>query len=227
MNRACIVVQVLVLLSLLALFSPLVAQAEPCVLAYPIENVIFKFDPVAHEMVFPGDSRYDFQYDRSGVMLWDKSSGRVAYEAYQAPRLQGFQPNNMGTSTFYLLGNRYTLVIDGYYHAPRKLNNIYVRFTPTPADASPIIHINGEQFYGLYYHIPQLDVSTLTDEGYYSDSINLNMSWTGAEAIEITVFSDRNNNGVFDGEPCSTVFMEDMTIPTENLSWGAIKSLYE
>ncbi|MBI4720639.1 MAG: hypothetical protein HY770_05370 [Chitinivibrionia bacterium] len=218
---------VIMAFSLLAAFTPRPAVADPCLLAYPDMNAVFQFNPSNYLMIFPGDSLYDPDYDRFGVMLWDIRSDRIAYELYQAPGLLGFEPALAGANSFNLPANKFTLYIDGFYHAPRQLNDVYVRFLPTPFDAEPAIYVDGERITGLYYYIPQLVVSTRQENGFYSDTIALDIAWSGAESMKITVFSDKDGNRVFDGEALYNVFMMDQTVPAESATWGQIKAQFE
>jgi hypothetical protein len=219
----------------LALLVPLIVTAvvpdlraaDPCVLAYPEQNAVFQFDTSYYRTIYPGDSLYDPAYDRYGVMLWDIANDRIAYELYQAPGLVGFKPATNAANSFDLPINKLTLYIDGFYSAPRQLNDIYVRFLPTPPYANPVIYVEDEKLTGFYYHIPKLVVSTPTGNGFYSDRIKLDMVWSGAQSMKITVFSDKNGNGVFDGIERYNVFMLDQTIPTSNATWGQIKAQYQ
>jgi hypothetical protein len=206
---------------------PAFASADCCLLAYPDQNAVFHFDPSHYRMILPGDSLYDPAYNRFGVMLWDIENDRIAYELYQAPGLIGFEPASHEANVFNFPANRFTLHIDGFFNQPRRLNDIYVRFLPTPYNAQTTIYANDDLVSGLYYHIPQLVVSTPLGNGFYSDTIDLEIVWSGAEAMKITVFSDKNGNRAFDGEERYNVFMPDQTVPAQSSTWGQIKAQYE
>ncbi len=208
------------------LLLPILARAESSILVYPKGNAVFQFDPSSYKLIYPGDSLYDPAYDRFGVMLWDINRDRIAYELYQAPGLLGFEPGYMQKNAFNLPTNRLTLYVDGFYRVPRRLSDIYVRFLPTPSNAEPVIYVNDSKVEGLVYYIPELVVSTPTENGFFSDRISLDIVWSGAQAMEIMVFSDKNGDGVFEGTQEYSVFMQDQTIATEETSWGEIKARY-
>lgn len=207
--------------------SPASVSADACLLAYPDQNAVFQFDPSHYRMIFPEDPLYDPLYDRFGVMLWDIEYDRIAYELYQAPGLMAFEPASMDANIFNFPANKFTLYIDGFFHAPRQLNDIYIRFLPVPSNAGTTIYANDELVSGLYYHIPRLVVSTPLENGFYSDTIPVEIVWAGAEAMKITVFSDKNGNRVFDGDERFSVFMLDQTVPAGNSTWGQIKAQFE
>ena len=205
---------------------PGLSLAEPWILAYPLETVVFRYDPFRYEVVGPSHHSYDPAFSLSGEMLWDKINGRAAYEVYQAPGLSRFTTSSSGVSEFYKVGNRITLAVDGFSEYPRQLNDIYVQFMPFPLGSSPDIYVDNERITGLRYLIPRMVVDQTTGEGFYSTSIELDVRWTGAMMVKIIVFADKNGNRVFDGEPIFEIVMEDFTIPTEHKSWGSIKALY-
>lgn len=206
---------------------PAPVPADTSLLAYPSQHAIFQFDPSHYRAVTADDPLYDSRYERFGVMLWDIENDRIAYELYQAPGLMGFEPASVETNTFNLPANKFTLWIDGFFDVPRQLNDIYIRFLPTPASATTVIYANDELVAGLYYHIPQLVVSTQLENGFYSDTIPVDIVWSGAEAMKIMVFSDKNGNRVFDGEERFSVYMQDQTVPVGNSTWGQIKAQFE
>jgi len=208
------------------IFFPALASAESSILVYPQGNAVFQFDPSSYKLVYPGDSLYDPAYDRFGVMLWDINRSRIAYELYQAPGLLGFEPGYMQKNAFNLPTNRLTLYVDGFFSSPRRLNDIYVRFLPTPTNAEPVIYVNDSRVEGLVYYIPELIVSTPTENGFFSDRISLDIVWSGAKAMKIMVFSDKNGDGVFEGTEEYSVYMQDQTVSTEDASWGKIKAMY-
>ncbi len=212
---------------IISAFCSHIVCADPCVLAYPDQNAVFQFNPSYFRVILPGDSLYNPRYDRFGTMLWDIRNDRIAYELYQAPGLVGFQPAFTEANSFNLPANRFTLYVDGFYHAPRQLNNIIVRFLPTPSNAEPVIYVNDERIAGLQYFIPRLVVSTRLENGFYSDTIALDVVWSGAQSMKITVFSDKDGNRVFDGDACYNVFMMDQTVPAAPTTWGRIKAQYE
>jgi hypothetical protein len=202
------------------------ARAEPCVLAYPAGQTVFHYDPSQFEVVGPASSKYNPSYALSGQMLWDTTEGRVAYEVYRAPGLTGFQSSSSGESVFQHVGNHTLIVVDGFSPSPRHLSDIYVQFTPQPLSSVVSITVDGSPVSGLRYVIPSLPVTTPIGNGFYSNTIILNVEWFGAREMEIVVYSDRNGNRIFDGNPVFSIIMEDFSVPTENKTWGGIKAIY-
>jgi hypothetical protein len=81
---------------------------------------------------------------------------------------------------------------------------------------------------GNVYSAGNLVVSTPTEYGNnYSDTIALDINWSGCIGVHIWAFSDENFNGVRDGGECFTAFSHDLTIPAENSSWGRLKAEYK
>ncbi len=227
MNALMKIRRLVLLLWTVCLLAPAFSSAEPGILAYPSSNAIFQYDPLKYILIYPGDSLYDPAYDRFGVVLWDTENNRIAYELYQAPGLLGFEPAYIEKNSFKLPSNRLILNVDGFYHLPRRLNDIIVRFLPTPGNAEPVIYADDTKVEGLKYYIPSLEVSTPTGNGYYSDKVTLNIVWSGAQSIKISVFCDKNGNGLFEGTESFSVFMQDQTIPVTNSTWGGIKAQYQ
>ncbi len=203
-----------------------VVQAEPCLLVYPLCQTVFRFDSARYTLIYPGDSLYDQEYDRSGTMLWDVVNNRVPHEIYQAPHLEGFEASPFGRSEFYAARIELAIVIDGFYHSPRRLNDIYVRFLPVPFYALLDVRVNGVEVPAHRHHIPLMMVLSPLPNGFYSDTLSMNISWTGASALRVTAFADKDGDKAYDGEPCFSVYLEDPTIPVEETTWGYIKSLY-
>ncbi len=202
------------------------AFAEPCLLIYPLENTLFRYDPSLYMTIPSTDPSYDPAYGLGGEMLWDCVNNRIAYEVYQAPRLQGFEMSSSGRNEFYTPKTEVTLVVDGFYHAPRRLNSIYIRFIPVPADAFIEIRANGVIIDNYRHFISVLEVTSIVDPDFYSDTVSFDVQWTGTKQIVVTAFADKNGNRVLDGEPCFSILLEDPTIPTASTTWGKIKSLY-
>jgi hypothetical protein len=162
-----------------------------------------------------------------GHVLWDITLDRIASEVYQAPELQGFVESYDGRSVFYAPRRISGIVIDGFYSAPRHLNDIYLRFLPFPRDAFTEIYINGNLLTEPYYRISELSVTTPVGDGFFSDKITLMIEWSGAKSILVSAFSDKNGNRVYEGEPCFNILLEDPTVPTDETTWGHIKALYQ
>lgn len=223
MNNARLAVLVLALSSLPA--AP--AVGEPSLLAYPRENVVFHYDPSLYRLVYPGESLYNPDYDRSGAVLWDRENNRIAYEIYQAPGLQGFIPAGGGQRGFFCNRNRIRLVVDGFSEIPTQVGAIYVRFFPVPYQSTARVFVNGDELQGFYYFIPNIQAVTPTANGFYTGTVDLEVVWSGAQMLRITAFSDKDGNRAFRDEARYDVYLRDQTIPSETRSWGRIKAIYQ
>lgn len=219
--------RLIALVIMLGLIPCGVAAGEPCLLAYPLDYVVFQYNAADFDVISSSHPEYDPSYEVSGLMLWDNHAERVAAEVYRAPGLYGFQESLSGDNEFFTTGNVTTLRLDGFSELPRQLNDIYVEFRPYPFNATPDIYIDDVRLDGLRYYIPRLEVSTPTEDGFYSDVIDLELKWNGAQVMTVIVFADKNGNRVLDGEPVFRFVMEDWTVPTENKTWGGIKALYQ
>jgi hypothetical protein len=202
-------------------------MAEPCILAYPAGRVSFLYDTARYEAKSAGDPLFDPAYAVGGLMLWDKLKERIAFEVYQAPGLEAFAPSLSGRSEFLFYGLEMQLVIDGFAETPRQLSDVIVQFSPQPLGASAAILVDGVPVSDLRYAAPRLVVSTPTGTGYYSDSVTINVGYSGVLRIDMIVFQDRNGNRIFDGDECYGTIIEDFTIPVEEKTWGSIKALYQ
>jgi hypothetical protein len=87
--------------------------------------------------------------------------------------------------------------------------------------------VNGMPIAGNTYNAGDLAVTTPTMDGNnYSDTMIILVSWHGCYGTHIWAFSDEDNSGTHDGGECFTAFSHDATIPTEESTWGSIKSQY-
>ncbi len=195
-------------------------------LVYPAKRTVFRYDPASYEIKEPADSQFDPAYSVSGHMLWNRAENRVALEVYRALGLTGFEVSATGRNEFFMMGNTAAVCVDGFSMYPRQLNDIYLEFQPYPPSSSVAILVDDVPVQGLRYYIPRLVVSTPTGGGFYADAVAFRVRWIGAEYVRIFVYADKNGNRVFDGEPSYSLLMQDLTVPTEERSWGGIKSLY-
>jgi hypothetical protein len=203
------------------------AFAEPCLLIYPLQNAVFRYDPFRYAVITSSDPRYDRAFDRGGIMLWDTVNDRVAYEVYQAPNLQGFAQSTTGRNEYYVTKLNVDLVVDGFHDRPRRLNDIYVRFQPTPADAMLDVAASGHQLNNYRHYVRSLMVQSPIHCCFYSDTVSFNVEWLGAKQVIVTAFADKDGNRTFYGEACFNVLLEDPSVPAENTTWGRIKAIYK
>ena len=213
---------------LIALFTagPSSAQTDVGLLVYPASYVTFRYDPGDYEVKQPADPLFDPSFSVAGGMLWNTAETRVAYEVYRAQTITGFEMSASGRNEYYTLGNVGTICVDGFSEYPRQLNDICVEFQPYPPTSAPVIYINGVRLAGLRYYIPRLVIATPAGNGFYSDSATFRLRWIGAQYVRIIAYADKNGDRVFDGEPAAGTLMEDLTVPTEERTWGSVKALY-
>lgn len=202
------------------------ALTDVGLLVYPAKFVTFRYDPADYEVKQPADPMFDPAFAVAGSMLWNRPENRVAFEVYRAQSISGFEMSANGRSEYYTLGNTASICIDGFSEYPRQLSDICVEFQPFPPTSQPVIYIDDERIQGLRYFIPRLVIATPAGNGFYSDRILFHLRWLGAQYVRIIVYADKNGNRVFDGEPTVSTFMEDLTIPTEERTWGSVKALY-
>ena len=205
---------------------PVAVMADVGLLVYPVNNVVFRYNPAEYEVVSAVEPHYDPAYGVSGQMLWNSQENRVAYEVYRAPELAGFDAAYDGRSEFYMTGNATSIRVDGFSEFPRQLNDIVIEFIPYPSNSMPDIYLDGERVVGLRHVAPRMVVSTPTGDGFFSDTITFKIRWVGAQFMGILAYADKNRNRVFDGIPHPGILMEDLTVSTESRTWGSIKSLY-
>ena len=206
-----------------------VAIADPCLVVYPTGPCVYHYDITDYYTVGPGDMYYDAEYDRGGEVLLEVGTNEIDYSIYQAPGLMGFEVSTDGDDGYVFLDTESDLVLDGFSNTPTTYVNIIVVFDKfVPSDCVPSIMVNGMPVTGNTYSAGDLAVTTPTPDGNnYSDTMTLFVQWHGCYGLHIWAFSDENYNGIHDGGECFTAFSHDSTIPTENSTWGSIKSMYE
>ena len=217
----------LVALFILSLASA--AIADPCLVVYPKGPCMYYYAASEYYTVGPGDPYYDAAYDRGGEVLLEVGSNEIDYSIYQAPGLMGFEMSTGGNDGYVFINTEYELVIDGFSNSPTNYPNILVVFDKVePHNCVPDIMVNGVPIVGNTYNAGDLTVTTPTMEGNnYSDTMTLLVSWSGCYGVHAWAFSDADYNGKHEGGECFTAFSHDATIPTEESTWGAIKSQYK
>ena len=212
---------------------PVAALADPCLVVYPDATVIYHYEAAEYYTVMMGDPLYDAAYDRGGEVLIDINTDEIAYDVYQAPGLAGFQLDNLNQG-YFTMEHDFTLIVDGFSNAPTTYTNIILVFDwVEPDGCTPIMTVDGNPptysaaLGGWTYAIGDLSVSTPTPDGNnYSDTVELDFSWTGCQTVRIWAFADDNFDGLHNGGECFSAFSHDLTVPVEETSWGQLKSLY-
>jgi len=213
---------------------PLASQADPCLTVYPDAGVVYHYDAAEYYTVGPGDPLYDAAYDRGGEVLIDINDDLIALNVYQAPGLFGFEMDAMNQG-YFTMEHDFNIIVDGFNNMPVTYTNIILVFDwVEPDGCMPVMMVDGNPpayaavFDGWTYPVGDLTVSTPTPDGMnYSDTISLAFSWSGCQTVRIWAFADENFNGLFDtGSECFSAFSHDLTVPSEDSSWGKLKSLY-
>jgi hypothetical protein len=203
------------------------AFAEPSYLIYPSVPTVFRYDTSRYEVVGSNDaSRFNANYAVGNYMLWDRVDGRIPYEVYGAPQLVGFEPTTSGTSEYVTYNDEFDLVIDGFGSQPYTIGNLYLRFWPYPATNTATLTVDGVTSDHLTVPLSSLAVNTPTGDGYYSNTRVHHVSWTGASAMEIVAFSDKDGDGRFTGQPLFRIVARYTPVATQPTTWGKVKSLY-
>jgi hypothetical protein len=187
--------------------------------------------------VGPGDPLYDPLFDLGGEVLIkiDPIDGDgIALDVYQAPGLTGFVLDEVNQG-YFAVGVDYDLVIDGYNKVPTTYTNILLVFDGIEPDGcTPLITVDGQPALfdaglGYYYPIGDLVVSSPTPVGNaFSDTVILTIGLQACTGVRVWAFSDANSNLMHDlPEECFTAFSHDVTVPVQETTWGAVKSLYQ
>jgi hypothetical protein len=203
------------------------AFAEPSYLIYPSVPTVFRYDVNRYEVVGSGDAmRFNASYAVGNYMLWDRVDGRIPYEVYGAPQLVGFEPTNSGTSEFVTYNDDFDLIVDGFGSQPYSIGNLYLRFWPYPSTNNAILTVDGATSDHLTVPLASLEVNTMVQDGYYSTTRVHHVSWTGASAMEIVAFSDKDGDGRYTGTPAFRIVARYTPVATQATTWGRVKSLY-
>ncbi len=206
---------------------PGTANADPCLVVYTSAPSVYHYDVNEYYTVTEGHPLYDPMYDRGGEVLIDINTDEIALVVYQAPNLTGFEPSTDGEEGYFFITGGFDLIIDGWSNEPTTYENILLVFDPDPEWCIPEITVDGDPVSGPTYPIGELVVSTPTPEGNnYSDTLVKHIVWSACYGIRIWAFADEDYNGEKDGGECFTAFSHDSSVPLEERSWGAIKSLY-
>ena len=219
------------------LISPVAVYADTCLMAYTTGPCVYHYSSLDKYTVGSGHPLYDPLFDLGGEVLIkiDPVDGDgIALDVYQAQGLTGFVLDEVNQG-YYALGVDYDLVIDGYSRVPTTYTNILLVFDGfQPAGCTPSIMVDGnpalhDPGLGYYYPIGDLVVSTPAAVGNaYSDTVTLSISVGVCIGFRVWAFSDENFNLAHElpGE-CFTAFSHDVTIPVEETTWGAIKTLHD
>jgi hypothetical protein len=210
------------------LLLPAIAFADPCLIVYPSSNTVYHYDVNEYYTVGMGHPLYDAMYDRGGEVLIDINTDEIAYNIYQAPNLVGFTPSTNGEEGYFIADVAFDLILDGFSNEPTTYENIYLVFEPIPDDCATLnVMVDGNPVMGGMYNVGDLAVSTPTPDGNnYSDTMTFYVEWSGCPGFLVWAFADDNYNGVRDGGECFTAFSHDLTVPTKDTTWGAIKTMY-
>ena len=224
MKKSYCLLAVLLILSLTG-----IANADPCLVVYPTGPCVYHYDITEYYTVGPGHPLYDAEYDRGGYVLLETGTDEIDLSIYQAPGLMGFEASTDGNDGYVFLDTEFDLIIDGFSNTPVTYVNIILVFDEfVPSSCVPFIMVNGMPIAGNTYNAGDLTVTTPTPDGNnYSDTMILHVQWSGCYGLHMWAFSDENYNGTRDGGECFTAFSHDSTIPTENSTWGSIKSMYK
>jgi len=201
------------------------ASAEPSYLIYPNAPAVFRYDVSRYELLGSDQVKFDPTYAIGNEMLWDRVENRIPYEIYAAPQLTGFEPTT-GVSEFVVYRDDFDVIVDGFGTVPHTLGSLYLRFWPDPAQNTAIVSVDGVASDHLTVPLPSFDVVTQLPDGFYSDTATHHVSWTGATAMQIVVFSDKNNDGAYEGTPLYRIVARYTSVATQPATWGQVKALY-
>lgn len=221
----------LVLVALMLVPTAAISNPDPCLIVYPDAAVIYHYDPAEYYTVGPGDPLYDAAYDIGGEVLIEVGTNVIAYDVYQAPGLAGFQMD-AELQGYFTMDQDFTLVVDGFSNVPTTFVNILLVFDMIEPDGCvPTITVDGnpplyDPGLGWYLPVGDLMVSTPAQGNNYSDVLTFDFHWSGCTNIRIWAFADDNYNLTRDGNECFSAYSHDLTVPTEEKSWGELKSQF-
>ena len=204
--------------------------ADPCLVVYPDEVCTYHYDTSEYYTVTVGHPLYDPMYDRGGEVLLEVGTDEIDLTIYQAPNLVGFEPSTDGQEGYFLIGNDFTLIVDGWSNNPTTYVNILLVFVADPSSCTPIVTVDGNPIYsdpglGLYYPIGDLVVNTPVGS-HYSDTVTHSIHWELCAGVRVWAFADEDYDRHCDGGECFTAFSHDLTIPTKKATWSSIKAMY-
>jgi hypothetical protein len=203
------------------------AFSEPSYLVYPNVPTVFRYDVNRYEVVGSGDAlRFNANYAVGNYMLWDRVDGRIPFEVYGASQLVGFEPTSSGTSEFVTYSDEFDLVVSGVDTRPFTVANLYLRFWPYPSQAASSLTVDGVTYDRLAVPLGSFEVNTPSQDGYFADTRVYHVSWTGAAAMEIVAFSDKDGDGRYTGTPSYRIVARYTAVATQPTTWGRVKSLY-
>ena len=200
--------------------------AEPSYLIYPANvPTVFRYDTGRYDLIGTGQDKFDPQYAVGNYMRWDRIANRVPVEVYGAPQLLGFEPT-AGPSEYLVYTDNFDVVVDGYGPSPRTIGNLCFRFWPYVTNGAAVFNIDGTETMQLTVPMGSLEVSQLLDDGYYGGKTTHHVSWTGAQALELVAFSDKDGDLGYRGTPLFRIVSRLAPVAVESTSWGRVKSLY-
>lgn len=218
---------------ILIVASASLANPDPCLVVYPEEVCFYHYDTSEYYTVTVGHPQYDPLYDRGGEVLLDINSNGLDLSIYQAPNLAGFEPSTNGEEGYFLIGNDFELIVDGWSNQPTTYVNILLVFDEQPEGCGAIITVDGNAVLwdpqlGAYYPIGNLVVSTPTPYGNnYSDTVTHTVHWELCAGVRVWAFADEDFDLANESGECFTAFSHDVTIPVRSSTWGAVKALYD
>jgi hypothetical protein len=220
-----------VVIALALALVPTGAQADPCLMVYPSDGVVmYHYESAEYYTVSFGDSLYDAAYDLGGEVLIDINTNAIAYDVYQTPALAGFVMDS-DHQGYFIMSPDFTLTVDGFSGTPTTYTNILLVFDLIePTGCVPVITIDGNPLLfdpGLGWYLPIGDLVVSTPQGIaFSDILTFDFSWSGCTNVRAWAFADDDFNMVHDGGECFSAFSHELTVPVQETTWGAVKSLY-
>lgn len=202
--------------------------ADPCLVVYPEAPCMYRYDPSEYYTIGSDHPLYDARYDRGGEVLLEIGTNEVDLSIYQAPQITGFVASSNGDEGYFFGGTTFPLIIDGFSNEPTTYPDVLVIFdNVVPAGCVPELRVDGMIVTGGVYHAGDLVVSTpMPYGGNYSDTKTIRIDWRGCYGVRIWAFADVDHDCKPDGGECFSAFSHDLTLPTRETTWGAIKNLY-
>ncbi len=227
MKRFLISAAFFIVTSIIGLIQPTL-MAGPCLIVYPANDCIYMYDPNLYYTVGPGHPLYDPENARNGEVIYRTETNEIDYSIYQAPNLTGFMPSIDGMKGYFFSGMSFTLILDSFSGEQEIYKNVKLvfGFKDNRINCRPTVLVNEICLDNLVYSVGDIVVSKTNEQGNnYSETMTFSVTWYGCYSMYVWAYADENYNGEKDGCECGTAFSYDITISTEDTSWGAIKML--
>lgn len=201
-----------------------VVSADICLIVYPQEPCVYHYKASRYYTVGPGHELYDPEYDRGGEVLIEEETGQIPLEIYRG-NIVGFEATSGSHYGFEITSSPCHLVVEALSDEPAVYENITLAFLFLPDGCHPDVTINGTVVPNKRHLLGDLLVNQDEGDG-YSGQIDVEMTFYGCTGANIWAFADEDGDLQQDSEECTSSYLYHIFLPTEEVSWSAVKSFY-